>query len=260
MQALVDGDILVYRIGYTTEQDEEWVAAARVDELIFSIMEETQATSSRLFLTSTDHSNYRFAIYPEYKAHRKQPKPKHYKFIREHLIDRYYAEVVYGEEADDALGYSQDKDGHTVIASIDKDLLMVPGKHYNFVKKEMYNITPQQGLYNFYWQLLNGDTGDNIPGCPGIGPKSIEKLIHSDMSEEELFMTTLNTYINQYNKKDLNTPAPEDMLRNGRLLKIKQQKDEPLWQFPNGQQVEQRPSSSPLYVGDLVAGHLNMSA
>lgn len=227
--ALIDSDIITYRCGYTTEQDEEWVAAARVDELIFSILEETQATSSRLFLTSTDHSNFRFAIYPEYKAHRKQPKPKHYEFIRNYLVEEYNAEVVYGEEADDALGYSQTE--RTVIASVDKDLLMIPGKHYNFVKKEMYNISPQQGLYNFYWQLLNGDTGDNIPGCPGIGPKSIEKLIHSDMSEEELFCVVRNTYLSQYIKKQ-KLEALEDMLRNGRLLKIKQHKEESLWQFP----------------------------
>ncbi len=197
--------------------------------MLFSILEETQATSSKLFLTSTDHSNYRYTIYPEYKANRKQPKPKHYQFIRDYLVSEYNAEIIYEEEADDALGYNQTEE--TVICSIDKDLLMIPGKHYNFVKKEFYNISKQQGRYNFYWQLLNGDIGDNIPGCPGIGPKTIEKLIHSDMLEEELYYEVWNIYRKQYEKKNLNN-FEKDMLRNGQLLKIKQEKDEPLWQFP----------------------------
>lgn len=257
MIALIDADIVTYRIGYTTEQDEEWVAAARVDELVFSIMEETQATSSKLFLTSTDHSNYRYQIYPEYKANRKQPKPKHYQFIRDYFVSQYNAEVVYGEEADDALGYSQTEG--SVICSIDKDLLMIPGKHYNFVKKEFYTITPQQGLYNFYWQLLNGDTGDNIPGCPGIGPKKIEKLIHSDMYETELFDTCVFTYKAQYEKRKIKANYYEDILRNGQLLKIKQEKEEGLWQFPNGQQGAPSPLSYLSFDGDLVDGPRSMS-
>lgn len=229
---LLDGDILTYRIGFTTEQDEEWVAAARIDDLIISILADCETDSYRVFLTSTDKSNFRYTLYPEYKANRTAAKPIHYEFIRKYLQDEYKAEVVYGEEADDALGYNQTET--TIIASIDKDLLMIPGKHYNFVKKEFYNISKQEGLYNFYWQLLNGDTGDNIPGCPGIGPKKIEKLIHSDMDEYELFTEVWSTYQNQYSKKDIKTNFEEDMLRNGRLLKIKQQKDEPLWEFPIG--------------------------
>lgn len=230
MIALIDGDIICYRVGFTTQNDDEWVASVRVDELINNILFETEATGHIIFLTSTDKSNYRFKLYDQYKANRKQEKPIHYTFIRNYLEEVYNAQVVYGEEADDALGYTQTED--STICSIDKDLLMIPGKHYNFVKKELYNVTKEQALYNFYWQILEGDKGtDNIPGCPGIGKQTIPKLIIPEMTELEMFTTVYNTYKKQYEKKQLPN-FESDLLRNARLLKIKQSKDEPLWEFP----------------------------
>lgn len=231
MIANLDSDLFVYRVGFTTQEESEGIAAYRMDELVDGILTDCETDKYKAFLTSTDHSNFRYALYSGYKANR-PPKPIHYLFLREYLISKYNAEVVYGEEADDALGYSQTEE--TICCSIDKDLLMIPGKHFNFVKKEFYNVSPQEGLYNFYWQLLNGDTADKIPGCPGIGPKSIEKHIHSDMSEEMMFEICLDLYKTQYAKKEIPFDAAEDMLRNGRLLKIKQTKDELLWQFPVG--------------------------
>lgn len=232
MKALIDGDILTYRIGFTTQEEESWVAFARIDELILSILADTGAKEYKVFLTSTDKSNFRYQIYPEYKGNRKAPKPIHYEDIRKYLVEVHEAEIIYGEEADDALGYNQTEE--TIICSIDKDLLMIPGKHYNFVKKELYNISKQEGLYNFYWQLLNGDIGDNIPGCPGVGPKKIEKLIHSDMTEIELCTVCFDTYDAAYTKRGLPNYRA-DMLRNGQLLKIKQDKEELLWKFPSNE-------------------------
>jgi len=239
MHCLIDGDIITYRVGFTTQEDEEWVAGSRVDELIGSILADVEVqfnisasfekATHQVFLTSTDKSNYRFNLHPEYKANRTSAKPIHYDYIREYLVNEWKAEVIFGEEADDALGYSQEKD--TIICSIDKDLLMIPGKHYNFVKKEFYEVSPAEALYNFYWQLLNGDTGDNIPGCPGVGPVKIGLLIHSDMEEIELFQTVYETYEMQYKKKGLSN-FEKDILRNGRLLKIRQSKEESLWEFP----------------------------
>lgn len=199
--------------------------------MLDGIMAATKATAYKIFLTSTDHSNYRYKIYPDYKGNRKAEKPKHYLHIREYLEYEKEAEVIYGEEADDALGYNQTEG--TVICSIDKDLLMIPGKHYNFVKQEIYNISKQEGLCNFYGQLLLGDIGDNIPGCPGIGKKGVEKLLHPDLSEQEMLEVCKESYIKQYEKKNMNTDPLEDMLRNGRLLKIKEKVKEPLWEFPN---------------------------
>jgi len=236
MIGLFDADLFPYRIGYTVEdleEGEEWIIDSRLNGAIDEVIDTLDLQACKFYLTSEDKSNFRYEVYPEYKGNRTQPKPKFYRYIRDYLLNAYDAEMVFGMEADDALGINQTED--TIIISIDKDLLIVPGWHYNFVKKEKHFVTPKEGCYNFYWQLLEGDKGtDNIPGCPGIGKGTIPKVIHSDMEEDELFYIVKNLYINQYTKKKLDVEqALPDMLRNGQLLKIKTKASEGLWQFPN---------------------------
>lgn len=228
MKALIDADLLVYRIGFTTQDEEEWIAGSRVDSLIDDILIETKAEDYKCFLTSSDKSNFRFAIYPEYKANRKSPKPIHYEFIRSYIQDKHPTEMIYGMEADDALVINQTE--NTVIVSIDKDLYQCPGNHFNFVSKDLFYISKEEGLCNFYKQILMGDMGsDNIPGCPGIGKAKAEKLLHSGMTEREMFNTVLETYKTQYKKKEIITPPLEDLIRNASLLKLKTTLEEKPW-------------------------------
>lgn len=110
--------------------------------------------------------------------------------------------------------------GETCILTIDKDLDMIPGWHYNWVKDSKYNVDASNATYNFYHQILVGDKGtDNIPGCPGIGEVKAAKLLHPDMDEDALFETVKTTYEAQYKKKELDN-WEEDMVRNASLLWI----------------------------------------
>jgi 5'-3' exonuclease len=127
--------------------------------------------------------------------------------------------MVYGQEADDALGIAQTAD--TCIVSIDKDLLQIPGVHYHFVKKEFYNITPDQGLRHFYMQLLMGDRIDNIPGVYGIGPVNAKRILSKCNTEEEMYHAVVAAYGGR----------TDEVLRNGRLLKIRTREGE-IWNPP----------------------------
>jgi hypothetical protein len=40
----------------------------------------------------------------------------------------------------------------------------VAGWHYNFVKKDKYYVTAEEGMRFFYRQILTGDRADNIQG------------------------------------------------------------------------------------------------
>jgi 5'-3' exonuclease len=83
------------------------------------------------------------------------------------------------------MGIQQDKEGGTtVICSIDKDLLQIPGKHYNFVKKVFQEVTSDQGLKFLYMQSLIGDRSDNIIGVAGIGPVKAERALEELLPEE----------------------------------------------------------------------------
>jgi 5'-3' exonuclease len=83
------------------------------------------------------------------------------------------------------MGIQQDKvGGTTVICRIDKDLLQIPGKHYNFVKKITQEVALDQGLKFLYMQSLIGDRSDNIIGVAGLGPVKAERALAELLPEE----------------------------------------------------------------------------
>lgn len=219
MEALIDADLICYRVGFTTETEDLGIAIWRADEMLDNILVNTEATSYRLFLTGDN--NFRFGVDPEYKAHRKdKPKPLHLKDLREHLINKWNANVIHNKEADDALGIEQCKaePATTVICSIDKDLDMIPGMHYNFIKDLHYYVHEPAATRFFYKQLLMGDVADNIKGIHGIGPKKSAGLLDHLKTEAEMFETVQNLY--QDDRK---------MLSNGKLLWIWRKENDDHW-------------------------------
>lgn len=256
MKALVDGDILLYRVGYTTEQESEQIAQFRMEELITRILDTVQATSYNFYLSAGRKDTFRAKLNPSYKANRTQPKPLHYDFLKQYLIDIWNAEIAVEEEADDLLGKEQTKwhssyEAHlasrsiphddSIICSIDKDLKQIPGHHYNFVREEFDFVTPEEGLLFFYKQLLIGDKADNIPGVGGIGTVKAGKLLDDliDMPEEEIFLVVQNTYRDWLKKEwegdwdDFKEKQMNNIIHmNGIMLKIRTRENE-IWQFPN---------------------------
>jgi 5'-3' exonuclease len=195
MKALIDGDIVVYRCAASAEgEDDVGIALVRVDRLMEEILYATKADSYRAFLSGGN--NFRYDVFPQYKANRKDaPKPRWLGACQDYLLSNWNAEITDGCEADDALGCAQDGTG-TIICSIDKDLLQIPGKHYNFVKNEFSEVTEFQGIKHFYLQLLQGDRTDGISGLDGIGPKKAEKYLEGCETEEDLFNTVRGLYNN----------------------------------------------------------------
>lgn len=141
-------------------------------------------------------NNFRYDIYPEYKANRITAKrPKYEQEVKKYLVDTWGAEWSEGCEADDMLGVRCTELGdESTIATIDKDLDMIPGHHYNFVKKERYYQTPEKAIYWFYYQCLVGDTADGIKGVPGIGPVKAKRILDACDSEEGLYQATRDQF------------------------------------------------------------------
>lgn len=183
---LVDGDIVCFRAAFSAEDESEpYIACSRAGTMVDEILQATGADAFHLFLSGKD--NFRYKVFPEYKANRREAKrPKWEQEVKTYFSLDWNAEWSDGCEADDMMGIALTELGDEgIIATIDKDLDMIPGKHYNFVKKELYEITPDQAVYNFYYQLLVGDTADGIKGVPGIGPKKAGRILAACESERE---------------------------------------------------------------------------
>lgn len=180
--AIIDGDMVCYRCAASCEEEPLEIALERVDSLIERIMYETGAGAQECYLTGSN--NFRYDINPAYKADRAdKPRPKWLQDVRTHLVVGWGARVSDGNEADDEMGISQCAgDGNTVIASNDKDMLMIPGHHFDPVKGIHRIISPHEGMQNFYYQMIMGDTSDNIFGFDGKKRSKVPKFLEPTIS------------------------------------------------------------------------------
>ncbi|GAB4341939.1 MAG: DNA polymerase I [Desulfobulbaceae bacterium] len=147
---------------------------------------------------------FRHKLYPDYKANR-PPMPDdlavQIPYIRK-IAESYRIRSLEHEdqEADDLIASVTErmvkKGCRVVIVSGDKDLLQLVSDSVTLwdpmndrvmtvesVEKK-YGLRPDQLLDYF---ALTGDSSDNIPGVPGIGPKTAQKLIKEYSSLEGLY-------------------------------------------------------------------------
>lgn len=224
MLALLDGDIFVYRIGFASEGESQGIAISRMAAFVEDLVMMPEIGDYQGYLTGSN--NYRKDIAKEapYKGNRTAPKPEHYELLREYLVKSWGFEMVEGQEADDAIGikaYTLDADEY-MIYTIDKDLDMIRGWHYNFNKDLKYEVKEEDTLRWFYKQILTGDRVDNIPGLKGIGDKKAEKILGDAKLEPELFSAVLAAYNGDIHR----------MTEMGQLLWIRRKENE-LWQPPS---------------------------
>lgn len=227
---LIDSDILVYRCGFAADSQvkknvlEE--SGGMPDEDLQEILNETDYVnfalgnvktvmvdlldrfgvkddSYKAYLTGTGNYRESLATILPYKGNRDElHKPKYYNEIKQYLRDVWGAELVNGREADDALGCVQwnNKNRSTCIVSIDKDLDMIPGYHYNWVKQEFYDQSLEDANKFLFYQMLIGDRVDNIPGIDGIGKVRADKLLRG-LVLEDARRAVQSCYKEQYSDK-----------------------------------------------------------
>jgi 5'-3' exonuclease len=174
--------------------------------MLYSIIKEMESGDYKCYLgTPGDRTQHRFKIFPAYKANRANtPKPKYFTDVYNYIKDNYNTEIVEGIETDDILSIEQRKhtiefydkedecinaSGETCICTIDKDLNIVPGWHYNFVKKEKYWMSELDGLKCLYKQILSGDVSD---GIPRIKPKVVLTKWYKQIDKAETEQDIIN--------------------------------------------------------------------
>jgi hypothetical protein len=225
MLALLDADIIVYRIAFASQEDNEKIAIARAAEFVEDLVMKPWVSDYKGFLTGSNNYRKEIAVTAPYKGNRLQERPVHYQLVRDYLVSAWGCEVIEGQEADDAIGIAAydygDDDEAYIIMSIDKDLDMIRGWHYNFTKDIKYFVQEDETLRTFYTQVLTGDRVDNIPGLKGIGPKKAEKILKDCSTEKEMYAAVLEAYDNN----------EEYLWEQARLLWIRR-KENQIWQPP----------------------------
>lgn len=203
---LVDGSAYIFRAYHalpplTRKSDGLPVGAVSgFCNMLWKLVQEARNTSVGVvpthFAVIFDYSSktFRNDLYPEYKANRDAPpedlRPQ-FALIREatRAFNLPCIETE-GFEADDIIAtYAKEAEavgGDVTIISSDKDLMQLITPNtimYDTMKdrrvgieevREKFGVGPEKMID---LQALSGDSTDNIPGVPGIGPKTAAQLL-----------------------------------------------------------------------------------
>ncbi|HKJ18468.1 MAG TPA: 5'-3' exonuclease H3TH domain-containing protein [Xanthomonadales bacterium] len=207
---LVDASVYIFRAWFSMP-DEFLNPAGQPTNAVYgfsgflcSLLEQTNASHVGVAFDESLTTNYRTAIYPDYKANR-DPAPEELKRqfawargVAEAMGLKCYADPEY--EADDIIGTLSEHwrgQGHPVcVVTSDKDLtqLVREGDYWwDFSRnqklspagiKDKFGVTPEQ-IADYL--ALVGDSVDNIPGVPGVGPKSATALLEHFGNLDSIF-------------------------------------------------------------------------
>lgn len=164
--ALVDGDWLLYRIGFACNEGPVQNALHTIKLCMRSIRGDTGATEVMVFFTSPTNFRRRVARMKGYKANRKDnPKPIWMEEMREYFHHKEACYTYDNIEADDAiirwacmLGKER-----SIVIGIDKDFMTAPVVTYDPYGKVFKEQTVEEAPRELLRQCLKGDTADNIP-------------------------------------------------------------------------------------------------
>lgn len=159
---------------------------------------------TQLHFCFDDTQNWRKALYPDYKANRERKED----FLAYQLKLAYTTMKRLGlsvychpmAEADDLIAtLCQQLPGKKYILSSDKDLMQLIDRDVIFIRfTQKFSIQEQITAESFFnkwcfeprlwssYQALVGETGDNIKGVKGVGPKNALPLVQKYGSLENM--------------------------------------------------------------------------
>jgi len=220
MILLVDADSLIFASCYKKREhkdDERFYTdiedcKAKFDEQFMSIVNklEDMYNVERVITFSGSKGNFRKLITPVYKANRKkQELPPLLNEMHQFVKDEYDSVWGYGIETDDIVArywYELSNEvgrDNVMIVSIDKDYKQFPCLIYNYHYKHkvVLDISEDEALYNFYEQMIIGDTADNVNYFKGKGKKYAEKYLADCNTKYQYTRKMLELFQEKYKGK-----------------------------------------------------------
>lgn len=249
MKALIDGDILLYEVGFGCETG--WkgegsppfdYAREMMDARLEFIVSESGSGSFILYFTGRNNFRDSVAVRKGYKANRKESKkPFHYYNLKAYLQGMYEWRMQEGLEADDLMCIDRAKDlENAIICSRDKDLMMHEGWIYSWELGKQPSFGPfyvsgygeielakdrkkikGYGTKFFLSQCLTGDVTDNYPGLPNCGPVDAFNTLQATLTYEEGLEAVVEAYRGFYGDS-----WREELLEQGQLAWMVKELDE----------------------------------
>jgi hypothetical protein len=144
--------------------------------------------------------------------------------MHQYVKDHYDSVYGYGIETDDLVArywYNlQEQVGreNVMIVSIDKDYKQFPALIYNYHynHKCIYDISEETALFNFYSQMIEGDTADNVNYFKGKGKAFAKKYFKGCNTKYQYTKKLFKLFQEKYKSK-----AREKYIQCYNLLKLR---------------------------------------
>lgn len=196
---LIDGSSYLYRAFHalpplTNSNGQPTGAIFGVLNMIRSLIKEYHPTKIAVIFDAKGKT-FRHHLYPKYKSHR-PPMPDDLILQIKPLQEIIQAMglpmlIIENVEADDVIGtlakLATKHKLDTVVSSCDKDLAQLVNSHISLVNTMSKTILDTQGVIQKFgvspkliidYLTLIGDSSDNIPGVPKVGPKTAVKWLN----------------------------------------------------------------------------------
>ena len=197
---LVDGSSYLYRAFHalpplTNSRGQQTGAVYGVINMLNALINDTRPDYVAVVFDAKGKT-FRDELFADYKAHR-PPMPDDLRPQIEPLHQLVRALglpclIVPGVEADDVIGtlatQAQSAGLHTLISTGDKDMAQLVNESVTLINtmnntrldtqavNDKFGVTPAQIID---YLALIGDSADNIPGIPGVGPKTAAKWLQT---------------------------------------------------------------------------------
>lgn len=234
MILLVDADSLIFASCYSNDKQGQFYedikdAINKFDQQFMKIVNdlEERFEIEKVITFNGSKGNFRKKITPVYKANRKkQDLPPLLHDMHDYVKKQYNSVYGYGIETDDlvsAYWFSLSKDlgrENVMIVSIDKDYRQFPALIYNYHynHREIIDITPEEAMFNFYSQMIEGDTADNVNYFKGKGKKFAENYLKNCKTKYQYTKKMYELFKDKYKGK-----ARQKYVECYNLLKLREQ-------------------------------------
>jgi hypothetical protein len=269
-RAIIDADSILWTLAYSLQKKDPshamniGLAQKRMEEYLSDICEKVNAHSYIAYIGCNENKCFRHSIWSPrpYKGNR-PAKDSWMELWEPHLrqiaLESYNFKTTPHIEADDAVSIAAlTYPGDSVICGIDKDLLQIPGRHYNYREGELIEVSQEMAYYSLYRQMITGDSADNIPGIEGMGKKAAEEKLDG-VPGFKMRYAVLHLFVDKYGEYE----GTKRFFSTYRLCKLltPEQASYFLWTLPvasdfkalehNAEQAMQEAASD---ISDLISG------
>lgn len=235
---LIDADSIMYTatyfpddslIEFPTEEEQieeaKYRTRTKLQEIQINVEEWFNIVQTYIFIGGKN--NFRYKIFPEYKANRKNAiKSPLLPIIKEYMIEELKAIEAHGGEADDyIIDAVNECSGNCVVSSIDKDVLyyspnipLYDYRGYNDVLGEFKYISEKESRLAIATQIVTGDSTDGVPGAKGVGKAWCDNNMNADMTDYQFIKAIYLAYLKA--TKNNNIEAKKQIRLYYKVLKL----------------------------------------